>query len=286
MYCIVWRFAWIRNRQYRQLRRLCCEILIHSVFTLPEPLLSASDGILFSGSAGTTACSTAAVPSGYEPCGGVDSESTTSSPFRKGYSPFNGEPNQYHGWMTLQRSLMYEDGLGKVMSGVETAPTALEEDAPQLQRTQYTKETRRFEEKTGNLFRRMLLATADSRDMYASVAAQVVQAYAPVRRAEFGDDRGAAMALEAKYRLDGESRMQELHDQLANLQVTAADKYDPARVIKELRRICVELGTLGDVVVPARKNHAFFRALPDEKYESLKTVLLCDRQYDGSPSKF
>ena len=45
-------------------------------------------------------------------------------------------------------------------------------------------------------------------------------------------------------------------------------------------------GALGDVVVPARKNHAFFRALPDEKYESLKTVLLCDRQYDGSPSKF
>ena len=80
--------------------------------------------------------------------------------------------------------------------------------------------------------------------------------------------------------------MQELHDQLANLQVIAADKYDPARVIKELRRICVELGTLGDVVVPARKNHAFFRALPDEKYESLKIVLLCDRQRDDSPSKF
>ena len=93
------------------------------------------------------------------------------------------------------------------------------------------------------------------------------------------------MALEAKYRLDGESRMQELHDQLANLQVTAADKYDPARVIQELRRICVELGALGDVV-PTRKNHVFFRALPDEKYESLKTVLLCDRQRDGSSSKF
>ena len=39
------------------------------------------------------------------------------------------------------------------------------------------------------------------------------------------------MALEAKYLLDGESRMQELHDQLANFEVTAADKYDPARVI-------------------------------------------------------
>ena len=97
-----------------------------------------------------------------------------SSPFRKGYS-LNGEPKQYHGWMTLQRSLMYEDGLGKVMSGVETAPAALEEDATQLQRTQYAKETRRFE-KNGKLFTRVLLATADSRDGYASVAAQVVQA--------------------------------------------------------------------------------------------------------------
>ena len=106
----------------------------------------------------------------------------------------------------------YEDGLGKVMSDVETAPAALEEHATQLQRIQYTKETRRFEEKNGTLFTRMLLATADSRDGYASVAAQVVQAYVPVGTAEFGDGRGAVMALEAKYRLDGESRMQELHD--------------------------------------------------------------------------
>ena len=133
--------------------------------------------------------------------------------------------------MTLQRSLMYEDGLGKVMSGVETAPAALEDDATQLQRTQYAWKTRRSEEKNGKLFTRLLLATADSRDGYASVAAQVVQAYAPVGTGEFRDGRGAVMALEAKYLLDGESRMQELHDQLANFEVTAADKYDPARVI-------------------------------------------------------
>ena len=59
----VLRFAWIRNRQYRQLRRLCCQILIHSVFALPESLLRASYCILFYCSAVTTACSTAAVPS-------------------------------------------------------------------------------------------------------------------------------------------------------------------------------------------------------------------------------
>ena len=63
----------------------------------------------------------------------------------------------------------------------------------------------------------MLLATADSRDGHASVADQVLQAYAPVGTAEFGDGRGSVMALEAKYRLDAESKMQELHNQLANL---------------------------------------------------------------------
>ena len=62
-YSILYRFDWIRNRQYRQLRRLCCETLICSVFALPEPLLSIRYCILFCRSAVTTACSTAAVPS-------------------------------------------------------------------------------------------------------------------------------------------------------------------------------------------------------------------------------
>ena len=51
---------------------------------------------------------------------------------------------------------MCEDELGKVMSGVETAPTALEKEATQPQRTQYTKESRRFDEKNCKLFARML----------------------------------------------------------------------------------------------------------------------------------
>ena len=62
-----------------------------------------------------------------------------SSPFRKGHSAFDGEPNQYNDWATLRRSLMYDDGLGEVISGVETAPAALLQDASRLQRTQYGK---------------------------------------------------------------------------------------------------------------------------------------------------
>ena len=53
-----------------------------------------------------------------------------------------------------------------------------------------------------------------------------------------------------------------------------------------MRRSCVELGALGDVVVPVRKPHAFIRAFPYDKYESLKTLMLCDRQRDGSSSAF
>ena len=94
--------------------------------------------------------------------------------------------------MTLQRSPTYKDGLGKCLTGVETAPAALEEDATQLHRTQYAKATRRFEAKIGKLFTRMLLVTADSRDEYASVADQVVQSYVPVGTAEVGHGRGSS----------------------------------------------------------------------------------------------
>ena len=53
-----------------------------------------------------------------------------------------------------------------------------------------------------NFSTRKLLATADCRQGYASVATQVAQTYAPVGTAEFGDGRGAVMVLEVKYRLD------------------------------------------------------------------------------------
>ena len=62
--------------------------------------------------------------------------------------------------------------------------------------------------------------------------------------------------------------MQQLHDQLGSLDVTAADQFDPARVIPQLLRICVELDALGDKVVPTRKTHAFLKALPDKHYGS------------------
>ena len=58
------------------------------------------------------------------------------------------------------------------------------------------------------------------------------------------------IALEQKYRVEGLFRMQQLHDELASTEVTAAEKYDPARAIQRqyLRRIFHGLGSLATVV--------------------------------------
>lgn len=83
------------------------------------------------------------------------------------------------------------------------------------------------------------MATADCRDIFAGIAAQVVPAYALVRTAEFSDVLGAVMVFGAECRPDGESRLHELHDKLVTLQATAADKYGPAqREIQGLSRVC------------------------------------------------
>lgn len=72
---------------------------------------------------------------------------------------------------------MYENGLGNVLSGVETAPGAPEEGDTQLQITPYAKKSRialRGEKRKA--LTRMLLATVDSQEWYGNVAAQVVLA--------------------------------------------------------------------------------------------------------------
>ncbi|CAB1121335.1 unnamed protein product [Ectocarpus sp. CCAP 1310/34] len=71
--------------------------------------------------------------------------------------------------------------------------------------------------------------------------------------------------------------MQQLHDEFASVAVTAADKFDPARAVQQLRRICHELGNLGDNVVEARQSNALLQAVPDKQYGSLKTALLCEK---------
>lgn len=96
-----------------------------------------------------------------------------------------------------------------------------------------------------------------------SVASQSVQMmYAPIGIEEYCDGRSAIVAVEAEFRVDGVYRLHELYDKFGSLEVSAADNFDPARVIQELRRICIELDALGDNVVPARKTHALLKSLP------------------------
>ena len=109
-----------------------------------------------------------------------------------------------------------------------------------------------------------------------------MQSFGPVGDEEFGDGRGGFVALEQKYRVDGTSRMQQLHDELAAVAVTAAGKYDPARAIQQFRRVFHEAGKLGDTVVQQRQAHAILKALPDKQYGLFKTVLLVESPTVGS----
>ena len=213
------------------------------------------------------------------------SSSSASNFLKQGYVPFSGNSAEYHGWVSLFRSIMYDVGLGRVMSGSETAPEAPRESSPEAAR-QFAKEKQDFVEKNGKLYTRLLLATSAGSDGFASAASLVVQTFGPIGTAEFGDGRKAFLALEQKYRLEGSHRMGQLQEQLGSLAVTSADAYDPARAIQEMRRICAELDALGDKVVQARKVHTFLKALPDKHYAHFKAVLAAERRDDGDEMDF
>ena len=113
---------------------------------------------------------------------------------------------------------MYEAGLGKVMSGTEAAPAALADGTPVNVAAQEAAAFA-FKEHNGKLYTRLLLATSDCPEGYSSAASQVVQSVAQIGTEEFGDGRGAFLALETKYCVYVDHRMQELHDQFGSLEV-------------------------------------------------------------------
>ena len=176
---------------------------------------------------------------------------------------------------------MHEAGLGKVMSGVETAPSVLTAGASEEDITAHAVSVNTFKEKNSKLYTRIRLATSDCTEGCSSVASQVVQPFAPIGTEELGDGRSAILALETKFRVNGVFSMQELHDKFGTLEAIAADNFDPARVMQELRRICIQLDAFGDKVIPARKIHALLKLLADKLYGSPKTVLLCERPSGG-----
>ena len=125
---------------------------------------------------------------------------------------------------------MSEACLGKVMSGTETAPAALADGSPGNVAAQEAAALA-LKEKNGKLYTLLLLATSDCPEGYSSAVSQIVQSFAPIGTEEFGDGRGAFLAHETKYCVYVDHRMQELHDQFGSLEATAADQFDPTRVI-------------------------------------------------------
>ncbi|CAB1110564.1 unnamed protein product [Ectocarpus sp. CCAP 1310/34] len=180
---------------------------------------------------------------------------------QRGYVPFSGNAAEFSGWVTLTRSLLFEAGLHKILSGAETAPNPLEEGATSAAAFAHERAILNFQEKNGKLYTRLLLATSDGPDGYSSPASQVVQQYGPVGDEEYGDGRAAFVALDKKYRVEGVFSMQQHHDEFASVAVTAADKFDPARAVQQLRRICDGLGKLGDNIVKARQRATVFHAM-------------------------
>ena len=139
------------------------------------------------------------------------STSSSTNYLQRGYVPFSGNPAEVHDWASLLRSMMYKDGLGKVISRTEKAPEAPANSAETVVAA-FEKDKLAFKEKNGKLYTRLHLATSDCPDGFSITASQVVQSFAPIWTEEFGDGHGAFLALESKYRVDGAFRMQELQD--------------------------------------------------------------------------
>ena len=110
------------------------------------------------------------------------SSSSSNTYLKQGYVPFRGNPSEFHSWATLMRSIMYEQNLGRMMTGTETAPE-VREDATETERAADHAALKAWEEKNGRLFTRLQLATSDCDEGFMSAAAQVVvvRTHSPTR---------------------------------------------------------------------------------------------------------
>lgn len=102
------------------------------------------------------------------------SASYSTNHLQRGYVSFSGNAEDFHGWVSLSRSLMYETGLGKVMSGAKTAPAITGSGADATARAEYRTNLAKINGKNGKLYTRLLLATSDFPEGYSSPASQVV----------------------------------------------------------------------------------------------------------------
>ena len=80
--------------------------------------------------------------------------SSSNNYLKQGYVPIRGDPAEFHRWATLMRSIMYEQGLRKVMTGIETAPEVRTETS-ENERAAEQAALAAFEEKNGRLLTRL-----------------------------------------------------------------------------------------------------------------------------------
>lgn len=97
-----------------------------------------------------------------------------------------------------------------------------------------------------------------------------MQSHAPVGDGDFSDGCFTLVALDAKFKVEGAHRMQQLQNQLASAEVTEADSLDAALITQELRRVFVEVGIIGGTIVEARKAHVLRTSFPDDDCGSFK----------------
>lgn len=186
---------------------------------------------------------------------------TQNKSLRTGYSLFNGERRQSHGWNT-----------SSVRSCTKTASVALclelrrHDNLRQLTRQalhlnlpmvlsyctiegrvsclhknrKLTRSVRCRRSLQGNKANAKGRAASPSHRLcqIAKICMYPIRSRASLcscRRENSGGSSGAQVAPEENYCLYEEPRMQGLHDQLANLQVTEVGSYDSARVVQEIR---------------------------------------------------
>ena len=75
------------------------------------------------------------------------SASSSTNYLQREYVPFSGNPAEFHGWAFLFRSIMYEAGLGKAMSGTEKASEA-PVDSTETAAAVFEKDKLAFKERT------------------------------------------------------------------------------------------------------------------------------------------
>lgn len=103
---------------------------------------------------------------------------------------------------TIMRWIVYKDGLGKIISGVQKAPQALTGGSSDAEKAAHAPETSDFEPLNENLFTGFNYHRGIPGRIYVLAVLPVLvgQVFSPIGTVEFVNGYGAVKALYTKYR--------------------------------------------------------------------------------------